>query len=161
MLFLLDANVLIRAHEDYYPVDRIPQFWDWLSVEAANGHVKMPFEIYHEIIPPDGALRDWLLAEKIQEVLILEEEVDRRLFNHVLAKAYAPDLNDTELEEIGRDPFLIAYAMADEQRAVVTKEVKKPSKRRGRRKLPDACDDMGVPWMTDFEFYRVRDFRIR
>ncbi len=27
-LYLVDANVLIRAHEDYYPLDRIPQFWD-------------------------------------------------------------------------------------------------------------------------------------
>lgn len=161
MLFLLDANVLIRAHEDYYPIDRIPQFWEWLSVEAADGHVKVPFEIYHEIYPSEGPFRDWLLDEKIQEVLILHEEVDRALFNRIVDKAYAPDLTDTELEEIGRDPFLIAYAMAGRQRAVVTKEVKKPSKHRGRRKLPDACDDMGVPWILDFEFYRRRDFRIR
>ena len=30
VLFLIDANVLIRAHEDYYPIDRVPQFWRWL-----------------------------------------------------------------------------------------------------------------------------------
>ena len=28
-LYLPDANVLIRAHEDYYLIDRIPPFWDW------------------------------------------------------------------------------------------------------------------------------------
>ena len=49
MLYLLDANVLIRAHEDYYPLDRVRPFWDWLIVEAAAGHTKMPFEIYDEI----------------------------------------------------------------------------------------------------------------
>lgn len=26
----LNANDLIRAHEDYYSLDSIPQFWDWL-----------------------------------------------------------------------------------------------------------------------------------
>lgn len=34
MLYLLDANVLIRAHSDYYPIDRIPQFWEWLIREG-------------------------------------------------------------------------------------------------------------------------------
>lgn len=29
-VYLIDANVLIRAHGDYYPIDRIKPFWDWL-----------------------------------------------------------------------------------------------------------------------------------
>ena len=29
MLFLLDLNVLIQAHEDYYPLDRMRPFWTW------------------------------------------------------------------------------------------------------------------------------------
>ena len=28
MLYLLDANVLISAHRDYYPVKRVPEYWD-------------------------------------------------------------------------------------------------------------------------------------
>ena len=48
-LYLLDANVLIRAHEDYYPIDRIPQFWTWLLSMASNGTVKMSVQIYDEI----------------------------------------------------------------------------------------------------------------
>ena len=30
MLYLLDANVFIDANRDYYPLDRFPEFWDWL-----------------------------------------------------------------------------------------------------------------------------------
>ncbi len=30
MLYLLDANVLIDADRDYYPIDRVPEFWDWI-----------------------------------------------------------------------------------------------------------------------------------
>lgn len=30
MLYLLDANVLIDANRDYYPISRVPEFWDWL-----------------------------------------------------------------------------------------------------------------------------------
>ena len=49
MAYLLDANVLIRAHEDYYPVDRIPQYWAWLLERAAANIIKMPRRIFDEV----------------------------------------------------------------------------------------------------------------
>ncbi len=157
---MLDANVLIRAHEDYYPVDRVPPFWEWIEQQAANGTVKMPLEIYSEIARATGLLSEWINSEEIKEVLLLDEEVDRTIFNGVIDRAYAPDLNDHELEEAGQDPFLVAYALNASNRVVVTKEVSKISKRRGRTKVPDACNTMGVRWINDFEFYRELDFRI-
>ena len=160
MLYLLDANVLIRAHEDYYPLDRIPQFWDWLIEEATASHIKMPFEIHDEIANAKGPLKDWITTTKVENALILDEEVDQVLFNKVLDTAYAPDLTDDELEEAGRDPFLITYGLMGQDRTIVTKEISKPSKIRGRRKIPDACNIMGIPWVTDFRFYRERNFRI-
>ncbi len=47
------------------------------------------------------------------ETLVLQEEADPEIVASVLAKGYAPDLDETELEEVGRDPFLIAYAVTD------------------------------------------------
>ncbi|MGE0232872.1 MAG: DUF4411 family protein [Flavobacteriaceae bacterium] len=160
MLFLLDANVLIRAHGDYYPIDRVPQFWVWLAERGNAKQVKVPFEIYDEIANGNDPLKDWIVQTQIRDALILEEEVDRDVFNLVMDTAYAPDLTDTELVEAGRDPFLVAYARMDSNRCVVTKEVSKPSKQRGRRRIPDACNLLGIPWMTDFNFYGALDFRI-
>ena len=40
MLYLLDANVLIDANRDYYPLGRVPEFWDWLIDRAASRQVK-------------------------------------------------------------------------------------------------------------------------
>jgi hypothetical protein len=48
-LYLLDANVFIRADGDYYPLDRIPGFWAWLLAMAESGHVQTPREIYEEV----------------------------------------------------------------------------------------------------------------
>ena len=42
MRFLLDANVLIDANRDYYPIERIPEFWDWLAYQGRQGNVKIP-----------------------------------------------------------------------------------------------------------------------
>lgn len=161
MLFLLDSNVLIRAHEDYYPLDRIPPFWEWLAAEAVAGRAKMPLEIYEEIAVSKGLLKDWITSSLVTNSLVLNEEVDSKILNKVLETAYAPDLTEQELEEAGRDPFLIAYGLMGPNRVVVTKEISKPTKKRGRRKVPDACDIMEIPWMTDFRFYRENDFHVR
>lgn len=161
MLFLLDSNVLIRAHGDYYPLDRVPQFWDWLTAEAKAGRAKMPFEIYDEIAASTGPLREWITSSLVENSLVLDEEVDFKIFNHVLDNAYAPDLTENELEEAGRDPFLVAYGLMGPDRVVVTKETSSPSKKRGRRKVPDACKIMKILWMTDFRFYRENNFSVR
>ena len=121
--------------------------------------MKAPLEILDEV-HATGDFGKWMGQKEVREALALDEEVDPAIFNSVLNSAYAPDLDDSELEEIGRDPFLPAYAMMGKDRTVVTKEVSKPSKLRGRRKLPDACTIMNVRWITDFSFYRELDFRI-
>lgn len=160
-LYLLDANVLIRAHEDYYPIDRIRPFWDWLVAEARSERVKMPLEIYNEISPPEeNSLSSWIKDRKVSSALVLNEEIDSEIFNRVLQAGYASGLTDDELVQIGRDPFLATYALMGPNRVVVTKEVSKPKRTRANRKLPDVCDIMKVPWMDDFQFYRERDFRI-
>ena len=157
----MDANVLIRAHEDYYPIDRIRPFWDWLIAEARSERVKMPLEIYNEINPPEeNSLSSWIKDREVSSALILNEEIDPEIFNRVLQAGYASGLTDDELVQIGRDPFLATYALMGPDRVVVTKEVSKPKRTRANRKLPDVCDTMNVRWMDDFQFYRERDFRI-
>lgn len=159
-LYLLDANVIIRAHEDYYPVDRIPQFWAWLLDMAAVNAIKMPRLIFNEITPSAGPLAEWIKQPRVKDAMILDEAVDAARVQHVLEHGYAPDLNDVEIEEIGKDPFLVAAALAAPDRIVVTREVSKPSKIRANRHLPDVCAGFGVPVITDFALYRVLKFSI-
>ncbi|MBT3884724.1 MAG: DUF4411 family protein, partial [Rhodospirillaceae bacterium] len=33
-MHLLDANVFISAQRDYYPLDRVPEYWEWLAHHA-------------------------------------------------------------------------------------------------------------------------------
>ena len=50
MLYLLDANVLIDANRDYYPLGRVPEFWDWLIDRATKHQTKIPVEMYEEVL---------------------------------------------------------------------------------------------------------------
>ena len=141
MLYLLDANVLITANSTYYPLDQIPEFWSWVHHQATSNRIKIPREIMEEIKAgrqDDDPLLDWICTPEIEAALLLDEAVDAVLVQRVVATGYAPDLHDDEVEKIGRDPFLIAYALADSaNRVVVTTEVSRPSTQRANRKVPD------------------------
>lgn len=160
-MYLIDANVLIRAHGDFYPIDRVPQFWDWLIKQGQLGNVTIPPEIYDEITAGDDALAKWAKDADVKTALFLDETPDPALVQHVVAQGYEgndPMFTEVDLDKIGRDAFIVAYALAEAGRVVVTKEVSASSKRRGNRKMPDACNNCGVDWTSDFEMYRLLNF---
>ena len=163
MLFLFDANVLITASNNYYPIDQVPEFWEWLHHQASAGNIKMPLEIMEEILAgkkDDDPLLAWIKDAGNKKALLLEEAVDGALVNVVVEQGYAPDLTDDELEEIGRDPFLIAYGMVDAaDRCVVTVEGSAPSKKRKNRKIPDVCNGFGLQWCNPFTVNRRLGFK--
>ena len=157
-MYLIDANVLITAHRDYYPMDRVPRFWNWLIDNATNGSLKIPLEIYEEVVPGNGDLPDWLKYNKA--VMVLDETADSELVSEVIQHGYASDLTDIEIEKLGMDPFLIAYALVNpEYRSVVTAETSRPSRRRANRHVPDVCSDFGITYIDTFQLIRELDFR--
>ena len=159
MIFLLDANVLIDANRDYYPIERVPEFWEWLVFMGDSGEIKIPIEVLEEIKNGDDELARWAKREETKAALLLDEEADIQLVQRVLKEGYAEDLTDDEVEKLGRDPFLIAYALKfNDIRCIVTTEVSKPKKERANRHVPNVCDDFGISWCHTFEFVRVLGF---
>jgi len=66
-------------------------------------------EILDEVLAgtkKEDPLLAWMTDYK--DVLRLE---DPTIVNEVVTEGYAPDLTDDDLEEIGRHPFVIAYAL--------------------------------------------------
>lgn len=124
----------------------------------------MPFEIFEEVKDgPKDSEKDllfaWLQDNANKNALLLDEKVDPGLVQKVIAEGYASDLTDDEVDQIGRDPFLIAYGLAARGRCVVTVETSAPKKQRQNRKVPDVCKLMGVSCCNPFEFNRALGFR--
>ena len=91
---------------------------------------------------------------------MFDEAVDASLVQQIVSAGYAPDLHDDEVEKIGRDPFLIAYALVDSAaRTVVTTEVSKPAAQRANRKVPDVCQAVGVTSCGPFALNRALGFK--
>jgi hypothetical protein len=160
-LYLVDANTLIRAHGDFYPIDRLPGFWEWLFDKAEKGAVKMPSQIYGEVSKSPDLLGQWLRRTEVAEAIVLNEPTSAPHVQRVLDEGYGISLTDVELEEIGKDPFLIAAALAGSDRVVVTRETSKPKALRKNRKVPDVCNFFGIEPITDYELYRRLNFSLK
>jgi hypothetical protein len=160
LLYLLDANVLIDANRDFYPLKRVPEFWVWLISQGEGGRVALPVEQYEEIKNGKDNLAQWTKQTEVKSALLFSEEVNPSLVARVTEAGYATDLTDDEVERIGRDPFLVAYALASkDDRCVVTTEVSKPKRLRANRHIPDVCQDINVRCCHIFEWLRELDFR--
>lgn len=162
MLYLLDANVTITAQNKYYPIDQVPEFWEWLLHQAEAGQVKMPREILDEVRAgrkEKDPLLDWLKIPEHSAALELPEQPDMALVQRAIREGYSADLNDVQIEGRGRDPFLLAYGLAGPDRCVVTVETRKPAAAAHNRKLPDACDLVRIRCIDPFELNRLLGFR--
>ena len=94
-----------------------------------------------------------------KQALLMQDVVDPSLVQRVITEGYAADLSDDEVDQIGRDPFLVAYALSGKDRCVVTVETPAPRKQRQNRKLPDVCQTFGQNWCNPFAFNRALGFR--
>ncbi len=173
MLYLLDANVLITAHDDYYPIDRIPQFWEWIVFHAKQGQIKMPFEMLEEVkagqLKRDAANQDdellrWLKTNSHEKDLLLDASADQLAVNRVFKEGYElPQPSLDELNKVRKDPLLIAYALAQQSTCIVTLEGTQKNAtdamKRHKRKIPFVCRKLDIRCIDTFDLIRELDFR--
>ena len=104
MIYLLDAN------RNFYNLERVKEFWEWLVFNGSEGRVKIPIEQYDEITDGTDELAIWAKDNSIKDELLLKDDVDEILVRRVTDQGYAPDLCDVAIEKLGREPCLIADA---------------------------------------------------
>lgn len=165
MLYLLDANTLIDAKRDYYPIDSVPEFWEWLVFNGEKGNIKIPIEVYEEFSDTKGKdgqkdeLAIWSDQPEVKEALLLNEEAEQDLVARITYGGYVANPTDDDLVKIGRDPFLLSYALKNiEERCIVSTEVSKPSKKGANRKVPDVCRDFKIRCINNFQMFRELNF---
>jgi len=160
MIYLLDTNVLVDSNRDFYPVDGVKEFWEWLLSKANENIIKIPDEIYTEIKNGNDALANWVKIRDVEKVLKFEGSFDAKLLQNVLDNGYGENLNDVELQTIQNDAILISYALKDKNNfTIVSTEASKPKRERANRHVPDVCDSLGIKHCTGFSLFRTLGFR--
>lgn len=156
--YLLDANVLITAHRQWYGFDFCPGFWGWVEKEHAAGRVFSVARVRSELVGTDDDLATW--ARGLPDGFFLQESDSEAasfaaLGSWVRGQPYQAAAVATFLQSA--DAALVAQAQS-RSCTVVTLEVRANSAR--IVKIPDACVGLRVDYMTPYAMLRTARARL-
>lgn len=158
-MYVLDANVFINAHRDYYSFDLAPSFWAGLVYLAGKSQICSIDKIKSEILCPDhidpDELHSWSASEfqayfnktNAHDVITSYTEIQR----WANSNSQFTDAAKSEFAS-NADAWLIAYAKAKDCK-LVTHEAYNPDTKR-RILIPVVCVQFNIPYLNTFEMLR-------
>jgi hypothetical protein len=151
-LYLLDANIFITAKNLHYGFDFVPAFWEWIDQGHVAGILRSTDKVRQELVVGADELSDW--AGKRSALFLAPDASTLPSLRAVTLWASSGDFTPAAISEFlsVADFELVAYAHAHTH-TVVTHERPNPLSKR-RILIPDACNALGVPWISPFEMLR-------
>ena len=152
--FVLDSNVFIQAYNDYYSMDLVPAFWDFLTEANQSGKIYSIDRVYLELEAKDDALFEW--AKNNLSIFVPSTGAD-------VAAVYSDMVNWVQNSQHFTDPakhkfarvadgWLTSYAKIHGD-VVVTMETYN-AKTRADVKIPNLCEQYDIPWTNTFGMLR-------
>jgi len=156
-MYILDANVFISAHRQYYSFDFAPSFWEALEKSAGQSALCSIDRIHEELTcssePDDlhewsgGSFREYF--EKTDGTDIIQTYAELQQWanssTHFLIEAKSEFASNA-------DAWLIAYAKA-RGGTLVTHEAYNRDKK-NRILIPVVCEEFNVPYINTFDMLR-------
>ena len=120
------------------------------------------YEEFSDTKNKDGkkdALAMWAEQAEVKDALLFKEEVEQDLVARIIYDGYVVNPTDDDLKKIGRDPFLLAYALKYlKNRCIVTTETSKPRRKGANRHVPDVCDNFKILHINNFQMIKEMNF---
>lgn len=158
MAYLLDANTLIQAKNEYYAFDLCPGFWDWLDKQSVAGNVLSVRAVRDELEHGNDELAQWAKDRKAGFFLPVDERVSGAM-SAVSGWVQAGDFREDAKRQFlaGADPWLIAHALAHDH-TVVTLEVHVEGEKKAV-KIPTVCRALNVRCIPTLKMLRTEHVR--
>ena len=158
MAYLLDADTLIQAKDEYYAFDICPGFWNWLEQENKAGRIFSVQAVREELARGDDQLAKWA-ADRDTGFFLPADERTSGAMAAVSGWVQAGDFRDDakRIFLAGADHWLIAHALAHGH-TVVTLEVHVDGEKR-KVKIPTVCRALNVPPIRTLEMLRAERVR--
>lgn len=152
MAYILDANVFIRAKNDYYGFTFCPAFWEWVMAAHAAGQVYSLEQVRLELMEQEDELSAWVGGSARSLFMPVAPDVLPSL-GRVSAWASGGDYTPTAVATFlsKADYYLVGQGLARGD-TVVTQEI--PARSRNIIKIPDACIALEVRVMNTFDMLR-------
>jgi hypothetical protein len=159
-MYLLDSNVFIEAKNRYYPFDVVPGFWDWVQAAHQTSDVRIVEAVRDELVDANDDLSTWIKAMPSSFVLpatAISIDILRNLSAWANGGSQYSAAAVAEFLSVA-DYFLVAHARTVNA-TVVTNEVPAPAAKK-RIKVPDACNALGVGYLSPFDMMRAEGVRL-
>ena len=158
MAYLLDANTLIQAKNEYYAFDLCPGFWDWLNQQSLAGNVFSVQAVKDELERGDDELAQWA-SDRGTGFFLPPDKRTSGAMSAVSGWVQAGDFRDDARRIFlgGADPWLIAHASAHGH-TVVTHEVHQDGQK-SKVKIPTVCQALNVPCVRTFQMLQAECVR--
>ena len=149
--YVIDASVWInvwRAH----PPDRYVSVWARIDAAVADDTIRSPEDVRQELERGTDDLadflsqRDGLFAPLDEAQMAAVREVQTR----------CEGLADEDGERNRADPFVVALARVRQGTVVTAERGRRDAN--GRPRIPDACQEFGLPCLDWFGFLREVDW---
>lgn len=159
-MFLLDANVLMAAADDHYPVDVAPGFWSQLREMLDEGQARIPFAVYREMtVHQQRWLTRWL-AENVPQgcSAVLQEDGEQLQALGDLAQWLTDPERSFASHHVSRflkgaDPRLLAAAKVTGGSVVTYEEfISDPNVK--KVKIPHVAQHLGIQCVKPVEMFR-------
>lgn len=152
MPFSLDTSGILDAWVRNYPPDVFPTIWSNMDASARNSEIFVIEEVVRELERKDDDIHKWV-RERDAMIVVIDADIQTHLA--AIMSKYGR-LVDTKKNRSGCDPWVIALAQARGM-TVVTGE--KATGNLQKPKIPDVCNDLGVPCIEILDFFRQQGWR--
>ena len=154
--YWLDADVLIRAKNEYYAFEFGETFWQFLEQKGAEGIVASCRAVYDELQKKEDELKAWATQQQGNGFFWEPDEQVQATYGRIgdyVAANYRPEFSAPFLA--GADAWVIAQATVHGG-AVVT--IEKPAPDSHRPKIPDIARRFDVQTADPFAVLRTLGF---
>ena len=154
-MFIIDSNILIEAKRVHFPLAPKHPFWDWLVELGERGEIKIPEAVYKELEVGKDELSEWL--ENHKSLFFIPERDAYSELPPVLESyiaLYDSEIDETELEVLKADPWVIAHAKALGGRVLSNERPKgKALKSIKEVKIPSVCKNFDIECVSLTQFF--------
>jgi len=159
-VYVLDANVFMEAHRRYYQMEICPGFWEVLAAHGPERLISIS-QVREEIYAGEDALKTWVQVEIAGTHFMNTDAPEviahyRDMMRSVQANTHYLDRAKAEFAT-SADGWIAAYAKAIGGCVVTHEEY--DALIRKRVKLPNVCQDLGVPVVDTFALLRQLEAR--
>jgi predicted nucleic acid-binding protein len=150
-MYLLDANIFIRARNVAYPFAVFPGFWAWLREQAEDGVIGTIEAVKFEITRiPGNPLTDWANETPNLDLQPTEDAVGVMRDVSTWTMAHDGYLEAAKMTFLGSADYLLVAHAAATGAIVVTEEQPSPDSKK-RVLIPDVCDAFDVAYIDTTE----------